>query len=107
MKEVLKNYQVQLVKLFKETGDNLSIPRTMFLHGSAGADGILQTQMMDAAKIATSSSYDIFEISSEILTKSYTAKQKKTLFSVTSDTSVLLAAQFFHTKESRANFISK
>ena len=105
VQEVLQNYREQLVKLFKETGDNLSIPRIIFLHGTAVADAVLQTEVMAAAHIATSSTHAVLEISSEILTKSYTAEQKKKLFSVTSDTSVLLAAQFFHTKEKMGNFI--
>ena len=102
---VLADYHTQLVSLLKETGDILSIPRVIFLHGSSLADAIIKDQLTSAAKICTKSSHSIYEITAEILTKEYNAEEKSLFLRGLPDTGVVLAAQFFHKQQHRGTII--
>jgi cell division ATPase FtsA len=102
---VFDEYQNNIAKLFTETGDKLSIPKILFMHGDHQTEEFFLKQMEAAAKKATNSSHAVHGVSSELLTKNYTAEEKKALLTVSSDTAMVVAAQFFHKQHHCNDFI--
>lgn len=96
MDSLLAEYLVALTSLFNETADTLSIPRVVFLHGNTFANAIVRPQVTTAAKMSAGSSPTVYDISDAILTTLYDTADRKALELVTSQPSMLLAAQFFH-----------
>lgn len=105
MEVVFDEYQNNLAKLFTETGDKLTIPKILFMHGDNTTEAFFSTQLEAAAKKATGSVHAVHGVSTEILTKNYTADEKKALLTVSSDTAMLVAAQFFHKQHHCNDFI--
>jgi len=102
---VFDEYQKNLAKLFTETGDKLSIPKILFMHGDHQTEEFFGRQLEAAAKKATGSTHAVHGVSSELLTKNYTAEEKKALLTVSSDTAMVVAAQFFHKQHHCNDFI--
>jgi hypothetical protein len=102
---IFDEYQNNLAKLFRETGDKLSIPKILFMHGDHQTEEFFSRQLVAAAKKATNSTHAVHGVSTELLTKNYTAEEKKLLLTVTLDTAVLVAAQFFHKQHHCNDFI--
>jgi hypothetical protein len=102
---VFDEYQNNLAKLFTETGDKLSIPKILFMHGDHQTEEFFSRQLEAAAKKATGSSHAVHGVSSELLTKNYTPEEKKALLTVSTDTAMLVAAQFFHKQHHCNDFI--
>jgi Tfp pilus assembly PilM family ATPase len=102
---VFDEYQNNLAKLFTETGDKLSIPKILFMHGDHQTEDFFGRQLEAAAKKATGSTHAVHGVSSELLTKNYTADEKKALLTVSSDTAMVVAAQFFHKQHHCNDFI--
>ncbi len=102
---VFDEYQNNLANLFKETGDTLSIPKIIFMHGDNQTEDFFSIQLEKAARKATGSTHAIHAVTSELLTKNFTAEQKKDLLVLTDDTAMLVAAQFFHKQHHCNDFI--
>ena len=66
---VFDEYQNNLAKLFTETGDTLSIPKILFMHGDHQTEAFFGRQLEAAAKKATNSTHAVHGVSSELLTK--------------------------------------
>ncbi len=102
---VFDEYQKNLAKLFTETGDTLSIPKILFMHADHQTEDFFSRQLEEAAKRATNSTHSVHGVSSELLTKNYTPEQKKALLTVSTDTAMVVAAQFFHKQHHCNDFI--
>jgi hypothetical protein len=102
---IFDEYQQNIAKLFKETGDKLTIPKIIFMHGGHQVEELFSIQLQNAAKIATNSTHTVHSITSEMLTQKYTTEQRKHLLTVSSDTAMLVAAQFFHKQHHCSDFI--
>jgi hypothetical protein len=103
--EVVRKYQDKLVELFSETGDSLTIPKTIFLHSNLYTEPFFKKQVADAAKANTKSSHGIKNVSAEILKKKYPAEISNEVGKVIGkDTALMVSAQFFHNHRYYAKF---
>lgn len=102
---ILTEYQDNVTALFHETGDTLSIPKVLFLHGGHQVEDFFSTQISAAAKAATNSSHTVHTVSTDLLTQNFSPEQKAALLLQTPDTGMLVAAQFFHKQHHCNDFI--
>jgi cell division ATPase FtsA len=102
---IFDEYQQNIAKLFKETGDKLTIPKILFMHGGHQVEDFFSVQILAAAKIATNLSHAVHSVTTELLTTNYNADEKKRLLTISSDTAMLVAAQFFHKQHHCSDFI--
>lgn len=100
---IFESYQEKLAALLKETGDTLSIPKKIFLHGDFETEDFFRTQVMTAAKRTTQTSHAVFPITKDLLQRYYTGEEK-TIFQTENDTALLISAQFFHTNSRQDKF---
>jgi hypothetical protein len=105
LEKILVTYQEHVTGVFRETGDALSIPKTLFLHGNHQSEEFFISQIVAAAHAATASTHTVHLVSTELLTQSYTPEQKAALLTKTPDTAMLVAAQFFHKQHHCNDFI--
>lgn len=96
IRKVTSNYQKVLGDLFKQTGDTLSIPKTIFLHTDPHTEHFFHKQINAGAELATHGSHIVHEVTAELLTSKYTPEEKQELEEKHRDTSLLVSAQFFH-----------
>lgn len=85
--EIFENYQQSLVELFHQTGDALSIPKTILLHTDNNTESFFAEQIKIAAKTATNTTHAIHFVNTKFFS-SITAN----------DTALLLSAYVFHKK---------
>ena len=102
---IFKSYQDTLEDLFHETGDSLSIPRLVFLHGSFQHEQFFDDYVSAAAKAATGSVHTIHTVSHDLLSNLYSDEDRAKILEKTIDTSILMGAQFFHKKFAQGEFI--
>jgi hypothetical protein len=102
---VLQKYQQAITDLFHETGDTLSIPKILFLHGSFQTEEFFTEQIGLAAKAATNATHNVHSVTAELLTERYTPEQKKQLMAQSDDTALLVATAFFHKQHHCTDFI--
>lgn len=93
---VMSRYEAAVAELFTQTGDALSIPKTIFLHGGLSMEMFFKKHVSAAAQTATKGSHIVHEVTSELLTKHYAPDERKRLTSGADDTALLISAQFFH-----------
>jgi hypothetical protein len=91
---VLNAYGTKITELFKETGDALSIPRTIYLMADSAVYAALLPSITTAAKNASKTNATVLPIT-ELL-------QKKP--PVQNDLMLEIAARFFHTSTNRQQF---
>jgi len=103
--KLMNEYVEALEQLFHETGDALSIPKVIFLHGNTLHEQFFDNYISAAAKAATSSVHTIHNLSQELLAGKYTATDITQLGQNSIDTSTLLAAQFFHKQDCSRGFV--
>ena len=101
---IFGRYQEQLIKLLNETGDSLSIPKKIFLHGDLHSEPFFKRQIIEAANAATGSSHAVYTVSADLLTKNYSEKAQENLKNSNQDTALLISAQFFHTQDYNSTF---
>jgi len=101
---IFEKYKEQLSELFKETGDSLSIPKKIFLHGDLGSEPFFRRQITEAARMTTNSSHAVYGVSADLLTKNYSDEAQENLKNSNQDTSLLISAQFFHTQDYNQTF---
>ena len=102
---IMDEYQNNIKRLFLESGDKLSIPKTIFLHGGHQVESFFVTQVNSSAVLATKTQHTVHQVTKELLTSNYTEAEKKALLTITDDTAMLVAAQFFHTQQHMSDFI--
>jgi hypothetical protein len=84
---VFTAYEAQIAQLFSNTGDALTIPRTIFLHTSQNTESFFSKRIKNAAQQATGGTHTIHLFTSELL-------GDKTM----TDTALALSVYFFHAK---------
>jgi hypothetical protein len=82
---IVNNYVEGLVRLFNETGDVLSIPKTIFLHTDKLTEDFFAERLKEAGKLATKGTHAVHAITSEFLEGNKVE-----------DTAILLSAYVFH-----------
>lgn len=95
--ELLEAYQMRLADLFKETGDKLSIPKQVFLHGNIKNAVFFSDQVRKATSKATGTSHLVKNITCDLLGRFASNNDKAEAEKVNQDTAMLLSAYFFHT----------
>ncbi len=104
VKEIFDSYEAKLVELFKETGDSLSIPKKIFIHGNLRNEEFFMKRIDDAAEKATRSDHATYPTSFELITKFYPEELSDRLRKSQQDTALLISAQFFHTPGQHTKF---
>jgi hypothetical protein len=97
VKATLVAYQAQLVELFKETGDRLSIPKHIYLEADAGLGEFFTPIVEAAGKEASKGNVLVTVITPDLLQTDPQATKQ-------TDVPLAIAARFFHTKVDRAFF---
>ena len=105
VENILSSYQQAVTELFHETGDALSIPKVLFLHGSFQTEEFFTEQIGLAAKSATKATHNVHPVTTELLTKSFAPDQKQEMLNKNQDTAILVAAAFFHKQHHCNDFI--
>ena len=96
IEKILETYRTAVTDLLHETGDSLSIPKTILLHGGQQTEAFFTSQIEMAAKNATGLTHTVHTVTTELLTKNYTEAERVALEQIAPDTALLVAAQFFH-----------
>lgn len=96
---VLDAYTKRLADLLVETGDDLSIPRRIYLHTDVETEKIFTNLLEKAAVSVLKNPPTIKPLSSLIRNMVEVSKPE-----VNSDTAMLVAAKFFHTQNVRRHF---
>ena len=104
IQKVFYEYQNRLVDLFNETGDSLSIPKKIFLHGNLRSEPFFKKHVNEAADTATSSSHAVYTVSEKVLTEHYAKEAQGNIKNSKKDTALLISAQFFHNKAYHLKF---
>ena len=97
IKIALKAYKTQIVDLFKETGDRLTIPKHIYLEADTGLGEFFAPIVDSAGKEASKGNVLVTVTTTDIL-QTDPNKPKPT------DVPLAIAARFFHTKADRAFF---
>lgn len=102
--QVCEQYREELVALFTETGDSLSVPKSMLIHTDLYTESFFKDQIAQGAHLATKVTHVVHDVSNTILTKKYDEAGKKAVRNARQDTALLLSAQFFHNQSLSAKF---
>lgn len=95
---VFEAYVTKVSDLFKETGDDLSIPKQISLHTDLRSESLFFDLIDKAAKRNLKTSPLITLISKQILQQSF-LNIKNSPVSILPDTALVISAQFFHKPE--------
>ncbi len=104
IKTIFEAYKNRLMDLFKETGDKLSIPKTIFIHTDSLFAPFFKQQIVEALKTITKSSHMVYNVTGELITKYYSEDQQVLIKDQKQDTAMLISAQFFHTHPNDEQF---
>lgn len=77
--KMLSEYETALCTLFHETGDSLSIPKVIFLHGHNASELFLKSLVTNAAKAATNLTHTVYEVTDHILETQYDVATRDTI----------------------------
>jgi cell division ATPase FtsA len=105
VESVFEAYIEQLSTLFQETGDELTIPKTIALHADLKSEPFFLGLVEKAAKRTTKTAPHITLVTKEILNQSFDNKATKEFFAHSSDTALLLSAMFFHKHHDSTSFM--
>ena len=105
IESILTSYQQAVTELFHETGDALSIPKVLFLHGSFQTEEFFTEHISLAAKGATNATHNVHPVTAELFLDVATPEQKAQALNDNLDTAVLTAAAFFHKQHHNNDFI--
>lgn len=101
---IFEAYTDKVSLLFKETGDELSIPKQISLHSDLSSETFFMDLIQRAAKRAIKAEPFITLTSKEILKQNFQSEQADAEVKLPSDTALLLSAQFFHIQPDREHF---
>ncbi len=104
VQEVFGAYRKRLTDLFYETGDALSIPKRIFLHGNLHTEAFYAEQVGEAARLATKASHAVYPVSKELVARNYPKEMGIELEKKVLDTALLISAQFFHMTDFHGKF---
>lgn len=82
---VLTAYEERLAHLFKQTGDTLAIPKSLYVHTDINTEAFFKKHVSEAARIATGIKHTV-----HMVTSAYVQGND------TSDTALKLSAKYFH-----------
>jgi hypothetical protein len=88
VEKVFEEYETKMAELFAETGDALSIPKTLFLHTSKNTEDFFSDRINAAAKKATGATHIVHLFTSELIGNMDVE-----------DTALALSVYNFHTRE--------
>ncbi len=80
---ILSTYDLKISALFQETGDSLSVPKTIFMHSDRNTADFFRKHLGEGARLATNSDHSLHAITAKLFPD----------LSV-NDTGVLLSAQY-------------
>lgn len=100
---IFKSYIENVTNLFHETGDTLSIPKTLIVHADMNFEPIFIPTIQRAAKIATKIEHTAVSLA-EKLSESYSTEENAKRAVMPNDTSLYLAAEFFHKQKHCLDF---
>lgn len=93
---VFEAYVQSITELFHETGDDLSIPKRIYLHADLMSEPLFGDLIEKAVKRSIKSDPSIKLITPIILKKILSDKTNKSPGTTPEDTAMLVSAQFFH-----------
>lgn len=96
-------YETRLASLFHETGDTLTIPKTIVLHANLETEGYFAERLAAAAATVTRSTHHVIPVSQALL-KAYYNEDGVRDIKTRHDTAMLISAQFFHTARAATNY---
>ena len=100
VEQVIEAYTVRIADLFHETGDDLSIPKQIFLHADLKSEPFFRDIIEKAAKRRLKSEPNIRLISPQLV-QNLSLDNKDVL---AGDTAMLVSIQFFHKRNHCSNF---
>jgi hypothetical protein len=89
--KVFDSYVEKLVGLFTETGDDLSIPKKIFLHVDLQSEPLFKDLVEKAVKLSIKTAPDVTIVTPRLLSNT-----GKVSVSLETDTAMLVSAMFFH-----------
>jgi hypothetical protein len=101
---MFEEYTDRLAGLFHETGDSLSIPRRISLHTVSSSESLFLDLIEKAAKRSIKITPNITVISTELINQMYEVVKNDSKKTLSTDTALLLSAQFFHTQSKQQTF---
>lgn len=90
----IDRYEKALVDLFKETGDRLSVPKTVYLHAPGATYAFLEQRIINAGKNATSGEMFVKPLTNTLTTSAGATTSQH-------DTSLQVSLWFFHTSKKK------
>ncbi len=91
---IIETYEDKIAELFKQTGDTLSVPKTIYLHCDADTEAFFVERLKHAAEKATKMKHSIHPITTTFVQAD----------APRGDTAVLLSANYYHqTHTTRVN----
>jgi hypothetical protein len=103
LEAILQAYEDRLTDLFKQTGDTLSIPKKIYIHGNLATEPFFNSRILAAAAKATKMHHAVYNVTSELLTK-YFKDDASELKDHKYDTALLISALFFHNETYHKQF---
>lgn len=104
IEKVFDSYIARLAELFHETGDDLSIPKQILLHGDLASEALLRKCVEQAAIRVLKSEPNVIMTTPAILKSTFPHYLPSATNSAGLDTGMLLSALFFHKQNTRASF---
>ncbi|MBY0309841.1 hypothetical protein K2Q16_01710 [Patescibacteria group bacterium] len=102
-KALAHEYELRLASLFHETGDTLTIPKTIILHVNLETEDYFSERLATAAAQVTKSTHHVIPVSNALL-KAYYNDDAVRDIKTRHDTAMLISAQFFHTARRADNY---
>jgi hypothetical protein len=97
-------YTDEVARLFKQTGDSLTIPKNVSLHANLRMEPLFTQLIAKAAKRSTKSEVDITSVTEHLGKNLYSKSATEHHIYLPKDTALALSAQFFHTKANHDKF---
>lgn len=97
-------YTERISNLFKQTGDSLSIPKTIIVHSDLRSESLFVELVTKAAIKNLKSEPSVTSISNEIVKRTYRQQTTDTKNYIPEDTALMMSAQFFHTEGNLLEF---
>jgi len=98
VESVIIEYQKRLEKLFRRTGDELSVPKVFFLNGDSFKVDFFKQCILTVMEKDSQNDYVVNETADDLLKKYYKDEKWNNLGKEKNNMAILVSAQFFHTK---------
>lgn len=104
VEEIFKAYTESVAALFKETGDTLSIPKTIVVHTDTQFEPLFMDVIKKAASKATKIEHTCISLADKIAYIPVQTEEKQQKRILTNDTALYLSAEFFHKEKHCLDF---